>query len=119
MSVSVVMLGATVLAVFAKGRRWGGHRRGLDLLFAVTMLATVAAADTSPSTGLSPPAGRVQPLSKFVVNHRDTPVPAVSARPTSVDAAAARRAEPGAAPSSSSFQKIPTPRPAHGRSTGR
>jgi hypothetical protein len=45
MSVSVVMLGATVLAVFAKGPAVGRTAGVADLLFAVTTLATVAAAE--------------------------------------------------------------------------
>src|SRR5664279_465441 len=40
-------------------------------------------------------------------NQRETSVRAVAARPNHVDAVATRRAPPGAAPSSSSFQKMP------------
>ena len=46
-SVAVVMLGATVVAVFVKGPVVGRTVGVADLLFAVTALATVAAAEHS------------------------------------------------------------------------
>ena len=42
-------------------------------------------------------------------NHRAMPLVRVVARPTHVEAAAIRRALPGAAPTRSSFQKMPHP----------